>query len=257
MIEINLLPKDYLKGSRMLSFGKTGRYVIAGAAGIIVILVCIMFYQMHQLGQLESNIEKARQRAAMLRQDIKVVDALIDVKDKITRRMAAVDRLDCHRSAWVRILEDMARNIPEFVWLDKFEEVSRTEEVESGASVGGDEDEADETAAAVSSGTPSVRAVEVRGYAFTLNSLAAFMIKMMRSDYFDEVELVSTDEAVFDEEGRLSTADEVQGKGDRAYNFVLSCNVHYLSDEELRNLIAAAKGLAPSKTETPNHRRLN
>jgi Tfp pilus assembly protein PilN len=124
MIEINLLPKDHRKGSGGFQFGKAGVYAASAAVGIVLVLVAITFYQMSQLGSLKADIERANQRAAMLRDDIRVVDALTDVKDKIHRRISAVERLDRHRSAWVRILEDVARNIPEFVWLEQFRELN-------------------------------------------------------------------------------------------------------------------------------------
>ena len=54
------------------------------------------------------------------------------------------------------------------------------------------------------------------------------MINLMRSEYFDNVELVSSKENKFN-------GDE------KAYNFVVSCNVHYLSEEQLRALVAQAK----------------
>ena len=72
----------------------------------------------------------------------------------------------------------------------------------------------------------SVRPVEIEGFTFTLNALATFMIKMMRSNYFDEVEMANVEEISFGEE--------------KAYNFKLDCNVHYLSDEELEKILAQA-----------------
>ena len=89
--------------------------------------------------------------------------------------------------------------------------------------------------------TPPVRTAEIEGYAFTLNALASFMIKMMRSDYFDEVELVSTKEIELEEK--------------KAYNFTVSCSVHYLSEEELRNKIASVND---NKQEaSTSHKSLN
>lgn len=242
MIEINLLPKHYLKSSRSFSFGKTGLYAVAAAAGVVLTLVGISFYQFYQLGRLETDIEKARVRAAVLQKDIQVVDALTDVKIKIAERMEAVEKLDRNRSAWVRVLEDVARNVPEFVWLGVFHE--KPTEVKAVAGDKNKKDGADTTAVTVSSGPASVRQVEIEGYAFTLNSLAAFMINLMRSDYFDEVELVSTEEKKFQEK-------------EKAYNFRLGCNVHYLSEEELRNLIAQAANDATDDNETTSHRTLN
>ena len=233
MIEINLLPKDYRKSSGALSFGKSGLYVVSAAAGIVVVLVAITFYQISQVNSLKSDIERANQRASMLREDIRVVDALSDVKDKIHRRINGVEKLDRHRSAWVRILEDISRNTPEFVWLEGFKELP----VAVPKPVDGEEGEQVQTAAL---DVPSVRPIELKGYSFTLNALAATMIRMMRSDYFDHVELIESKDTLY--------------AGEKAYIFELAADVHYLSEEELRNLIGKAKSEAGSKT---SHASLN
>ena len=233
MIEINLLPKDFRKGSSALSFGKTGVYLAASAVGVIVILGAITFWQITQLSQLESDIERAHQRAAMLRQDIRVVDALMDVKGKIHRRIQAVEKLDRHRSTWVRILEDVSRNVPEFVWLDEFKERPLAPPPEGKNKKGGKEEEKAQEPSP-DQAQPSIRPVEVRGYAFTLNALAATMIRMMRSDYFADVELVNSYDTLYNEA--------------KAYKFELSANVHYLSEEELQNQVAKAAEQSESKS---------
>ncbi len=250
MLEINLLPKEYLKKGLSLSFGKTGLYVLAAIGGIIVMLVGVTFYQIHQLATLEEKISIANRRAIMLQKDIKVVDALIDVKTKITQRMAAVERLDSHRSAWVRIMTDIAKNVPEFVWLGRIEEVKEVAEPKkSGAAheVNEQANQATPQPQASQAGEPTVRPIRVEGYAFTLNSLASFMINLMRSGYFDEVELVSSDEIKFEEH--------------KAQNFILSANLHYLSDEEIQKIIAqneAEENAADtSSQQQTSHKKLN
>ena len=244
MIEINLLPKNYLKGSRTISLGKVGMYVIAAAAGVVLMLAGVTLYQVYQLRNLETNIERANQRAAMLQRDIRLVDALTDVKQKVQERMVAVERLDRHRSVWVRLLEDIAGNVPEFVWLAVYKEQAPapppTESKTANKNNQAKQKQAEEPK---SSGLPDVRHVEIEGYAFTLNALASFMINMMRSDYFDEVELVSTKETKF------NTNKE------KAYNFVVSCNVHYLSDEDLQARIAQSD--AGNQTSGTSHKVLN
>ena len=100
--------------------------------------------------------------------------------------------------------------------------------------------------------------LEVEGYAFTLNSLASFMIRMMRSDYFDDVELVAANEVSFDENSKVvSSGDRSGGKNRKAYHFTLSCNVHYLSDEELRTIIASAGKSSQQGTSSTGHKQLN
>lgn len=238
MIEINLLPKDHRKGTGAFQFGKTGIYIVSAAAAIVLVLVAITFYQMSQLGGLKADIERANQRAALLRDDIRVVDALTDVKEKIQRRISAVEKLDRHRSAWVRILEDVSRNLPEFVWLDELKEkpieTPKTTKKDADKSAEKSSDKIAEVEAKPSAEPLSERAVEIKGYAFTLNALAATMIKMMRSDYFDKVELVDSKDTTYAEE--------------KAYMFQLAANVHYLSDEELRARVAQTREEADSAT---------
>ena len=249
MLEINLLPKEYLKKGLSLSFGKTGLYALAAIGGIIVMLVGVTFYQMHQLATLEEKISIANRRAIMLQKDIKVVDALIDVKTKITQRMAAVERLDSHRSAWVRIMTDVAKNVPEFVWLGKIEEVKAVEDTKkSGAAKenNGQTNQAEPKLQTTQPGEPTVRPIRVEGYAFTLNALASFMINLMRSGYFDEVELVSSDEIRFEEH--------------KAQNFILGANLHYLSDEEIQKIIAqndVEENAADTSSQPTSHKKLN
>jgi hypothetical protein len=86
-----------------------------------------------------------------------------------------------------------------------------------------------------------VKPARLEGYSFTLNALAAFMINIMRSDYFDEVELVSTNEVTFDKY--------------TAFNFVLSCDVHLLADENSRKSVAQAN--VAKKEKTASHKSLN
>jgi len=214
-ISINLLPKKFMKRSGGFSLGKSGLYAILGACGVVLLLGTITVYQLYKMDQLEGQMEIAKARTMQLQKDIMLVDALSDIKVKITNRLEAVERLDRHRGTWVKIMEDMSRNVPEFVWLSRFAEI---EEVAVTPPAG------DSAAApAVPASVRMVKPAEVEGFTFTLNALASFMIKMMRSDYFDEVDLVNTEEIEIGEQ--------------KAYNFKLSCQVHYLSDEELEQAL--------------------
>ena len=242
MIEINLLPKEFQKKRFNLSFGKSGAYAAIGVIGILVMLAGVTLYQMQQLTSLDARIKIANKRAAMLRKDIKVVDALIDVKNKVKQRMAAVERLDSHRSTWVRILNDFAKIVPDFVWLGQIEEVTEKKEdkIKSARTT---QNKATTEPAKAKGGLPTVRPVKIEGYAFTLNALASFMIKMMRSDYFDEVELTSTSEVTFENH--------------KAHNFVINAKLHYLSDDEMRQLIASALGTNKGSSQKTSHKKLN
>lgn len=212
MIQINLLPKEFRKKSSTFSIGKAGLYAGGVFAGIIIMISIITFYQIHQLSELDKKIEIAKFRTKQLEKDIMVVDALIDVKEKLMKRVEAVDQLDQHRTAWVRILEDFSRQLPEFMWLSKLTE---EEAVVS----------TDTLAPALPANT---KGVQIEGFSFTLSSLANFMINMMRSDYFSDVEMASVEEVEFDKH--------------KAYNYTINATLHYLSDSEIKELLASQSG---------------
>jgi hypothetical protein len=236
MININLIPKQYLKRAGTFNLGKQGIYVVAAVSGIMLMLGAVTMYQLHQMSQLTGQMEIAKSRTMQLQKDIKMVDALIDIKAKITDRMDAVERLDRHRGAWVRILEDLTRNVPEFVWLSSFSEVQPKEvaapqtksvtlgKANSTPTATSNAPTAVDTTLAHSPIGPIIRPAEVEGFTFTLNALASFMIKMMRSNFFEDVDLVYSKEVAFGKQ--------------KAYNFKLSCRVHYLSDEEIEKVTA-------------------
>ncbi|PKK82821.1 MAG: hypothetical protein CVT49_11560 [candidate division Zixibacteria bacterium HGW-Zixibacteria-1] len=209
MIKINLLPKQFSKRSGGFSLGKHGIYTIIAGVGILLMFGAVSAWQLYKMNELDGQMQIARARTVQLEKDIRLVDALMDIKGKITNRLEAVERLDRHRSAWVRILEDLSKDVPDFIWLAKF-----TEQKQKKA--------ANDTSAAQVQVNAEIKPAEIEGFGFTLNALASFMIKLMRSDYFDNIDLVNTEEFTFGKQ--------------KAYNFKLSCNVHYLSDEDLEKI---------------------
>lgn len=231
MIQVNLLPKEFRKKSGKLSLGKSGYYSIGAVAGVIIMIAVVTFYQMFQLSELDDKMEIARFRTQQLQKDIAVVDALIDVKQKIMQRMEAVDQLDQHRTVWVRILEDLSSRVPEFTWLSSFKEnklpapaAKTTTTTATGTATTTDTS----TAPAQPTAEPKTRPVSIEGYAFTLNSLANFMIKLMRSNFFSDVEMGSVDEVGF--------------RNEKIYNYKVNATLHYLSDEELKQLLEQESG---------------
>ena len=220
MIQINLLPKEFRRKTGRLTIGKSGYYAVGAAAGVIIMIAVVTVYQIFQLTELNDKMEIARFRTQQLEKDIAVVDALIEVKDKIMQRMEAIDRLDQHRTVWVRILEDLSDRVPEFMWLASFKEA------EPPAAAATTDTTAVQTPAVTA--PVNTRPITVEGFAFTLNSLANFMINMMRSNFFSEVEMASVQEVMFQEQ--------------KVYSYKVSATLHYLSDEELRQILEEESG---------------
>jgi len=110
-----------------------------------------------------------------------VIDALSDVKDKVLDRISIIEVLDRNRSIWVRVMEDLSRRVPDYLWLSLLKE----EQSPAQAVV---DTTADSTVAVAPTG-PEIKRVTLEGYSHYLNSLASFLIRLMGSPYFDNMEL--------------------------------------------------------------------
>ncbi len=180
MIEINLLPKELKRKGRGITFDKNLIYVGMFAGILVILFVVVSIFQGFKLKALDNKIAEANRRTEELRKTIELVDALTDLKDKILQRMSAIKTLDRNRATWVYILEDLSQRVPEYLWLS----VLREEEVVFEPQAG----EVDTSVQTASLFSPT-RKVNLEGYTYSINSLALFMIQLMRSDYFENMEL--------------------------------------------------------------------
>lgn len=177
-IEINLLPRELRKKTKIVNIDKSITYV-AGLVGILIILfVAISIFQNIKLKAMDVKIAEAQKKTDELKPNIELVDALTQVKDKIMQRMSAIEALDRNRAVWVRVLEDLSKRVPEYLWLSLLKE----------------EESALPKADSLKPKTPTplesqVRRVTLEGYSYSLNSLASFMIQLMQSRYFANMDL--------------------------------------------------------------------
>lgn len=180
-IEINLLPKELRRKTKGLSFDKNLIFIAAFLGILVVLMGSTTVVQKIRLKALDEKIAEAQRRTAELKKNIELVDALSEVKDKVLQRISAIEVLDRNRAVWVRVMEDLSRRVPDYVWL------SVLREEQSQAQVAPDTG-ADSTAVARPAG-PAVKRVTLEGYSHSLNSLASFLIQLMRSPYFKNMDL--------------------------------------------------------------------
>jgi len=205
MIEINLLPKELQIQGPRLSFSKAMIMPVAGAFVLIIAMIGLTILQKNQITELDGKIQIAKARAQQLKMDIEMVDALVDIKQKITARIDAVKVLDRNRTTWVNVLEDLSEQVPEFLWLTAFREIQNTPV--AGRNV------PDSAAIAAAEASKQFMPAELEGYAYSLNSLATFIVNLRKSGYFDNVD--------------LSHAREVALESHPAYTFTLTCSIDY------------------------------
>jgi len=219
-IEINLLPRELRKKNQVITIDKSITYLAAFVVVLVLLFVTIGVLQNIRLKRLDGKIEEAQKRTDQLRANIELVDALTQVKDKILQRMSAIEALDRSRSVWVRVMEDLSKRMPEYLWLSLLKEedseiVSKTDSMKS-----------PQTAPPES----PVRKVTIEGYSYSLNSLAAFLIQLMQSQYFKNMD--------------LQYVKRADVKEIKTYNFQLVGDLYYLPEVESTGADTAVHELA-------------
>lgn len=219
MIEINLLPKEFRKGGGLVAFDKRFLYIGIAAAIVFLAIGGITIYQKYQISTLDRLIAKARVEEDRYRDDLKLIDALTDVKGKILERLDAVDKLDRRRDYYVRLMEDLNHRVPEYLWLtgltEDFPKPPPKPEPQKGKAAAKQQEKEPEP-------TPDVMETfshaKLEGYAFNLSAIGSFMIGLMKSDYFDNIHLGRT---VYER-----AADKVDG-----YRFEITCDLNLEATE--------------------------
>lgn len=221
MLEINLLPKEYRRRGNVLNFDKKFLYVGVAAAAFVIALGGITFYQNHQVGRLQRLIAKARIEEGRYKKDIAIIDALTEVKEKILARVSAIEKLDQRRDFYIKLMEDLNTRMPEFLWMTAFTETPPSTGAPANqpgtpgkpVSTPPGQGTAQQPTVAVD---PTVGTATIQGYAHSLNAIGSFIIGLMKSDFFDNIKL---NQAVAEDVGSVT-----------AYNFKITCNLHYDAD---------------------------
>jgi Tfp pilus assembly protein PilN len=181
-IEINLLPRELRKRRPGISLDKSLTLIVGLAVVLVVAFVGINVYQSMKLKALNNKIAEAQRRAEELRKNIELVDALTDVKDKVLQRMSAIEALDRNRAVWVGVMEDLVKRVPDYLWLSLLQE----EEPQIAAVP---DSAVDSTTIMSQPSSPAQKRVTMEGYSYSLNGLASFLIELIGSPYFKNMEL--------------------------------------------------------------------
>jgi Tfp pilus assembly protein PilN len=225
-IEINLLPRELRKRRPGLSFDKSLTLIAGLALVLLVAFVGINVFQSMKLKTLNNKIAEAQKRAQELRKNIELVDALTDVKDKVLQRMSAIEALDRNRAVWVRVLEDLAKRVPDYLWLSLLEE----EELQIAAVP---DSGVDSTTLMRQPSSPAQKRVTMEGYSYSLNGLASFLIELIGSPYFKNMELQYVKRAEVEEH--------------KSFTFQLVGELYYVPDLEGLDADTAVHELASTQ----------
>lgn len=141
MIRVNLLPGGK-KGSggpkfsfELPSIGglPTDKWVLSAAALGIVVLAGIAYLYMtttSRIEELDLQVEEAVRDSARFADLIEQTDRLQARRDSIAEKVAIIQEIDQDRYIWPHIMDEVARALPDFVWLSGLVQVARAGQLE-------------------------------------------------------------------------------------------------------------------------------
>lgn len=169
MIRINLLPQEervQRKAVAMPAIGAFVPFVVLGlfAAG----LVTVTMMERQKITGLKTDIARAEEEARRLKPVIERVNDLTKKREELNTRLQIITDLDKNRFHSVRLMDEMAQNLPQYLWMGGIRD-------EGGAKV------------------------SVEGVTFSNLVVADFMTRLEASELFENVDLVITEKGKIEE----------------------------------------------------------
>jgi Tfp pilus assembly protein PilN len=160
MIRINLLPQEARRRSGAGGFHIDKAKVIPVAVLGVALLACTstMMIQGAKLSSLERDVAQARAESEQYRKTIDLINEMVAKEQELNRRLALVDQLDRNRFRTVKVMDEMARRVPRYMWLTALKNISPQK-------------------------------VAIEGYAFSNLVVSDLMTSLDDSDLFDGTEL--------------------------------------------------------------------
>jgi type IV pilus assembly protein PilN len=121
VINVNLLPKEERSiEPRALTPPRTKFLVpLAAAIAVLVPVGTLFVHQETRLQSLERDIQLAEQETATLRPRVARVQELEQRRDDLLRRLDLVHSLNQERTLTVRLLDELAHQVPANLWLTR------------------------------------------------------------------------------------------------------------------------------------------
>ncbi|RKZ29794.1 hypothetical protein DRQ36_07560 [bacterium] len=157
MIKINLLPTELRKKKRAPFFDRITLYVILGLVAVGFLLWLQTKSQQAEISRLDDDIARLEAEIQRYSQQIKMVEEARELRDKMKKRMEAIQRLDIERPFMVKMFENFSAIMPDFVWVEEYREVEKV--------------------------------FTVVGRSYNLKGIANFIVGLIQSDYFDGIKL--------------------------------------------------------------------
>ncbi len=169
MIRINLLPREERQVRRRFALPKIGAVMpVLVLLLVIGLFAAISVVQTLQIGRLKADIARAEQESEKLRPQIQTIQELTTKRQELERRLNVITELDKGRLVRVKLVDELAKCVPDHLWLTSYEESSANQ-------------------------------VTIQGVTFSNLIVADFMTRLEASPLFGNVDLQVAEKGTIDQ----------------------------------------------------------
>lgn len=122
MIRINLLPREEKPSRTAIVWGTIFTWTLIGAAFVLILGAGLHIFRSYEISTLKSDIEESLAKQEQYKEQAVLVEALTAQRKAISQRIQVVETLDQGRRLRVHVLDELARSVPEYIWLQRFTE---------------------------------------------------------------------------------------------------------------------------------------
>jgi len=188
MIQINLLPQEERIQRKRFALPGVSAVVPFVMVGVfLVAVVGITVMERSKIASLNRDIARAEEEARRLKPQIDKVNELTRQREELNTRLTIIQDLDKGRFHAVRLMDEVAADIPSYLWLTALKDQNGSK-------------------------------VTMEGVTFSNLVVADLMLRLDRSDIFQNIDLVVTQKGLIDSREVTQftvTADVVPGSTTR------------------------------------------
>ena len=133
MIRINLLPREEKPSRAAVVWGRIFIWTLIGAAIVLIVGAGLHIFRSYEISTLRSDIEESIAKQEQYKEQAALVDALTAQRKAISQRVEVIETLDQGRQVRVFLLDELARSVPDYIWLQRFRENGTTANVKGWA----------------------------------------------------------------------------------------------------------------------------
>lgn len=122
MVRINLLPREEKPSRSEVLWKSIFVWTLIAAVVVVAAGVGMHIFRTYEIHSLKGDIAETKAQQDKYREQAKLVEELTAKRKQIRDRLKVVDSLDRGRFLRVYLLDELARSVPDYVWLEKFEE---------------------------------------------------------------------------------------------------------------------------------------